>query len=94
MPGLRLLRCNPSCLIGLKARPEYGPRFYVRDRRRDRDNMLTTVLDCLRDADVIVNDNIAQGNGTLVLLPAVVDQDERVTITLTTLRVINAPIGD
>jgi hypothetical protein len=56
--------------------------------------MLTTVLDCLRDADVIVNDNIAQGNGTLVLLPAVVDQDERVTITLTTLRVINAPIGD
>ena len=57
-------------------------RFYTRDRRRDRDNMLTTILDCPREAGVIVNDNIAQFNGTLAILPAVIDENERVTISL------------
>ena len=60
--------------------PDMRVRFYTRDRRRDRDNMLTTILDCLREAGVIVNDNIAQFNGTLSLLPAVIDENERVTI--------------
>jgi Holliday junction resolvase RusA-like endonuclease len=60
--------------------PQICVQFFARDRRRDRDNMFTTVLDCLREAGVIVNDNIAQFNGTLVLLPAVIDQNERVTI--------------
>lgn len=43
-------------------------QFFARDRQRDRDK-LTTILDCLRDAGVIVNDNIAQANGTLVPAP-------------------------
>jgi Holliday junction resolvase RusA-like endonuclease len=60
--------------------PNVYVEFHVRDRRRDRDNLLTTVLDCLREAGVIVNDNIAQFNGTVVLLPAVMDGDERVKI--------------
>jgi Holliday junction resolvase RusA-like endonuclease len=63
--------------------PDMRVQFYARDRRRDRDNMLTTILDCLREAGVIVNDNIAQANGTVVLLPAVIDQNERVTIEVT-----------
>jgi Holliday junction resolvase RusA-like endonuclease len=54
--------------------------FFTRDRRRDRDNLLTTVLDCLREAGVIVNDNIKSFNGSLILLPAVIDKVERVKI--------------
>ena len=63
--------------------PDMRVQFFARDRRRDRDNMLTTLLDCLRDAGVIVNDNIAQANGTLVLLPAMIDKDERTVIEVT-----------
>lgn len=59
-------------------------QFYIRDKWRDRDNMLTTLLDCLRDAGVIVNDNVAQCNGLLVVYPALVDKDERVTIEVVT----------
>jgi hypothetical protein len=44
--------------------------------------MLTTILDCLRDADVIVNDNVAQFNGTVVLAPALLDSDERTVISI------------
>jgi Holliday junction resolvase RusA-like endonuclease len=60
--------------------PKMCVQFFARDRRRDRDNMLTTILDCLREAGVIVNDNIAQFNGTVVLPPAVMDKDERAVI--------------
>jgi hypothetical protein len=42
--------------------------------------MLTTTLDCLREAGVIVNDNINSVNDSLILLPAVIDKDERVKI--------------
>jgi Holliday junction resolvase RusA-like endonuclease len=67
----------------LVTHPDVRVQFFAQDRRRDRDNMLTTILDCLRDAGVIVNDSIAQANGTLVLLPGVIDQNERVTIEVT-----------
>jgi Holliday junction resolvase RusA-like endonuclease len=55
-------------------------QFFARDRRRDRDNLLTTVLDCLGEAGVIVNDNIKSFNGPLILLLAVIDKVERVKI--------------
>jgi Holliday junction resolvase RusA-like endonuclease len=60
--------------------PSMSIQFFTRDRRRDRDNLLTTVLDCLRDAGVIFNDTIKSFNDTLVLLPPVVDENERVAI--------------
>lgn len=63
--------------------PDIRIQFFIRDQRPDRDNKLTTVLDCLRDAGVIHNDNIAKFNGTLILLPAVIDPDERVLIEVT-----------
>lgn len=54
--------------------------FNVSSRRQDRDNMLTTILDCLRKAGVIKDDNIAQFNGTITVHPAVVSEEESTTI--------------
>lgn len=56
--------------------PKIEVRFFVKERRGDRDNMLTTILDCLTSAGVLVNDNIARCNGTITIRPAVVTADE------------------
>jgi Holliday junction resolvase RusA-like endonuclease len=53
---------------------------YLMSSTRDRDNLLTNVLDCLREAGVIVNDNIKSFNGALIMLQAGVDENERVRI--------------
>jgi Holliday junction resolvase RusA-like endonuclease len=45
--------------------PRMSIQFFARDGRRDRDNLLTTVLDCLREAGVIVNDNIKSFNAMI-----------------------------
>jgi Holliday junction resolvase RusA-like endonuclease len=42
-------------------RPQAIVTFHVVDYRSDLDNKWTTVLDCLRDAGVIKNDNISNG---------------------------------
>lgn len=62
--------------------PEMTVTFYVKTRAGDRDNKLSTILDVLRDAGVLVNDNIARFNGTLTLLPAVVAKEERTVIQI------------
>ena len=49
---------------------------FTRDRRRDGDNLLTTVLDYLREAGLIVNDNIKTSTFP-ILLPIVIDKAEQ-----------------
>lgn len=39
------------------SRPQLFIRLYVAHDRQDSDNMVTTVLDCLQAAGVLVNDN-------------------------------------
>lgn len=63
--------------------PEMEITFYVRDQRPDRDNKLTALLDCLREAGVIKNDNIKSCNGTITMRPAVIDARERVVVRIT-----------
>jgi Holliday junction resolvase RusA-like endonuclease len=44
-------------------------RFFVAAARRDQDGMYTTILDCLQEAGVLVNDNIKRNNGRKILHP-------------------------
>lgn len=62
--------------------PELTVAFYVRNAKPDRDNKLTTLLDVLREAGVIKNDNIAQFNGELRLMPAKIAVEEKVEVTI------------
>lgn len=62
--------------------PHMAVTFYVRDKRADRDNKLTCLLDVLQEAGVIVNDNIKRFNGRLVIEPAIVDPRERTVIVI------------
>ena len=63
--------------------PNLTVRFYVANKRGDRDNKLSCLLDVLQEAGVIRNDNIAHFNGTITLLPAIVAKEEKVTIEIT-----------
>lgn len=64
--------------------PDMEVRFYVATKRRDRDGMFTTVLDCLQAAGVLRNDNLAHNNGKTVLHPAqfVREGKERVEVEI------------
>ena len=64
--------------------PELTLTFYVHHARRDRDGMFTTVLDCLQEAGVLVNDNLAHNNGRTILEPCrfVDEAEERVEILI------------
>lgn len=68
--------------------PDITVKLYVNAARRDRDGLLTTILDCLQAAGVIVNDNLAHNNGRMVIEAAeFVDiNDERVEIQLERLK--------
>jgi Holliday junction resolvase RusA-like endonuclease len=65
--------------------PDMSFTFFVSAARRDRDGMLTTALDCLQEAGILVNDNIKRNNGRTVLEPCqfVSAAKERVEIEVT-----------
>lgn len=54
--------------------PKMSFQFTVKHRRKDRDNLLTTVLDVLVTAGVLVSDSISKFNGTLTILPAIINK--------------------
>lgn len=64
--------------------PELTFRFFVHSARRDRDGMLTTVLDLMQAAGILVNDNMKWNNGRTVMEPVcfVAPADERVEILI------------
>ena len=62
--------------------PDCSVQFSVRDQRGDRDNKLSTILDVLQKAGVVLNDNVKQFNGTITILPAIVDKHEKVVIEI------------
>jgi Holliday junction resolvase RusA-like endonuclease len=65
--------------------PELRITFYVAAARKDQDGIYTTVLDCLQEAGVLINDNIRRNNGRKVLEPCqfVSAGKERVEIEVT-----------
>lgn len=75
------------------ARIFWGPRkpishpvlvieFHVLHARADRDNKLSTILDVLQKAGVIVNDNIAHCNAQITLAPAVIGGASKTVIQI------------
>ena len=62
-------------------RPAAKVLFHITDMRSDLDNKWTTVLDCLKDAGVIKNDNIKNGPRP-VLYDWIESSDERVEVWL------------
>ena len=63
--------------------PDIEVTLHVRNGRGDRDNKWTTISDVLQEAGVLVNDNIARCNGTIILRPCVISASERAFIRLT-----------
>jgi Holliday junction resolvase RusA-like endonuclease len=62
--------------------PDVLVEFSSRSKRRDRDGLLTTVLDVLVKCGVFQNDDIAHFNGTVTLLPAKVGQEDAVHLLI------------
>jgi len=50
--------------------PDIVVEFAVKNRRKDRDGMLATLLDVLVACKVITDDSINSCNGTVLILPA------------------------
>lgn len=62
--------------------PDLAVTFYVMDRRSDRDNKLTTILDVLQEAGVLQNDSIRRCNGTITLHPAIIGEVEKTVVEI------------
>jgi hypothetical protein len=65
--------------------PDVVWRWTLKERRKDRDNLKTTVLDCMKKAGVIVDDNIARYNGHETVTPVEIDPagPERLVLEIT-----------
>lgn len=57
--------------------------IYSADRRGDRDNKLNAIMDILKHAKVIADDNIRRCNGTVLMPPAIVGKGEGAVIRIT-----------
>jgi Holliday junction resolvase RusA-like endonuclease len=59
--------------------------FYIKTRsaRRDRDNIVTTLLDVLVRCGVLVDDNVSHSNGRMTIHPAEVCEEDSVRIVIT-----------
>lgn len=66
--------------------PDVTVRMYVFNLSKDRDGIWTTILDILRHAGILFEDNIRHFNGTVIMLPAIpcVKRSERIELTFTT----------
>lgn len=85
------------CNLILQARTQWGARapvprrtdvkiiLWLHNWRKDRDGIVTTLLDCLKEARVITDDSCNGLNGWFVMAPALEceSRDERAEITLT-----------
>lgn len=54
--------------------PRISVQFTFPHKRRDRDGRLATILDALKVAGVVADDNVAHCNGEITILPAIVDR--------------------
>ena len=64
--------------------PDITFQFHSRSSRRDKDGLMTTVLDVLKRCGVIVDDNISHCDGTLTILPSVIGDEDSAHVTIIT----------
>lgn len=56
--------------------------FSSRSSRRDRDGLLASVLDVLVRCKVIVDDSIAHCNGFMTIVPAILQDEDSVVVSI------------
>lgn len=71
--------------------PDMVLKLSCKNGRRDRDGILTTVLDLLVRCQVITDDNIANFNGKITIEPAVLGDSDEATVILYPRNVILYP---
>jgi len=62
--------------------PDIWFMFTVADGRSDRDNMVSTLLDCLVKMKVLKNDSIARNNGRIIIEPAVISDHYKTVVEI------------
>lgn len=62
--------------------PDIRVQFNSRSDRRDRDGLLTVILDLMVKCRVIAGDNIRNCNGTITILPAILGDEDSAHVTI------------